>query len=506
MSHTPLENTPGPADADDSAADELSAAQRAESPQTSHVEPPVSPSGTAWARVRPLLLRLHFYAGVFVGPFILVAAITGLMYALIPQIDAWTTRDERTVAAVGERVMPLSEQLAAVRAAHPEGTVSSIRPPANDSESTRVTLAVDDVPPDYARTVFVDPYTGEIRGALTTFGEWMPLRAWFDELHRNLHLGVVGRSYSELAASWLWVIALAGLALWIGHRKTTGTLRRVFVPDRDAKGRRRLLSWHGAIGVWVIVGLLGLSVTGMTWSRFAGESIETLQRHLVSTPPAVNTSLAIAAEGGEPASGGGHHSAEEPVAAEISEQDAMRGIDVALRAARDAGLGNPLTMYPPATAEEGWLVSENKRDWPTRYDSVSVDPDTGAITDRVNFSEWPVLAKLTDWGIGAHMGILFGIVNQIVLAMIALGLISGVLLGYRMWWRRRPTRGGPPVGPRRGALAGLKPAESVMFVLVVVVVGWFVPLFGVSLAVFVAVDVAFGWWKCRQATAGAQAR
>lgn len=27
--------------------------------------------------LRPLLLRLHFYAGVFVGPFILIAAITG---------------------------------------------------------------------------------------------------------------------------------------------------------------------------------------------------------------------------------------------------------------------------------------------------------------------------------------------------------------------------------------------------------------------------------------------
>lgn len=36
----------------------------------------------------------------------------------------------------------------------------------------------------------------------------LPLRTWLDYLHRNLLLGDVGRVYSELAASWLWVTAL----------------------------------------------------------------------------------------------------------------------------------------------------------------------------------------------------------------------------------------------------------------------------------------------------------
>ncbi|WP_329044439.1 DUF5134 domain-containing protein [Amycolatopsis sp. NBC_01488] len=40
-------------------------------------EAPPEPRLT-WAAVRPLLVRLHFYAGVFVGPFLLVAAVTGL--------------------------------------------------------------------------------------------------------------------------------------------------------------------------------------------------------------------------------------------------------------------------------------------------------------------------------------------------------------------------------------------------------------------------------------------
>ncbi|AZS76006.1 hypothetical protein DDE74_38645 [Streptomyces lydicus] len=34
---------------------------------------------TGWAALRPLVLRLHFYAGVLIAPFLLVAAVTGLL-------------------------------------------------------------------------------------------------------------------------------------------------------------------------------------------------------------------------------------------------------------------------------------------------------------------------------------------------------------------------------------------------------------------------------------------
>jgi uncharacterized iron-regulated membrane protein len=443
--------------------------------------------------LRPLLMRLHFYAGVFVGPFILIAAITGLLYALIPQIDTMVFRHELTVKHVGEQHLPLAEQLNAARSVHPEGTVESIRPPAAANETTRVILGVDNVPPDYARTVFVDPYTGEVRGALTTYGQWMPLRAWFDELHRTLHLGSIGRNYSELAASWLWVTALAGLVLWIYHRKDTRMLRRLAVPDRAKKGRRRTLSWHGAVGVWIVVALLGLSATGITWSRYGGQSVNKIQEHLNTTAPAVDTTLADA---GVPT--GGHHRVAE--AGPAGGDAALRGADTALQTAQQAGLSSPMWLYPPAEQGKGWEVAENKRDWPTRHDTISVNPDTGAITDRVNFADWPFLAKLTDWAIDAHMGVLFGLANQIVLALTAIGLILIVLRGYLMWWQRRPTRGshwvvGRP--PLRGVLRSLPPAALAGVGVVALAVGWFLPLFGLSLLAFLLVDITVGAVKRR---------
>ncbi len=478
MSHTPLED---PVDRDGI-------------PVVPNARPRPLPA-SAWVRFRPLLMRLHFYAGVFVAPFILIAAFTGLLYALIPQLDTFVNRHELTVEHVGDHRIPLSDQIAAVRRAHPEGTVASIRPPAAPDETTWVTLNVADVPPDYARTVFVDPYTGDVRGALTTYGQWLPLRAWFDELHRNLHLGAVGRNYSELAASWLWVIAGAGLLLWIGHRISTGKLRRIASPDTGVTGRRRLLSWHGALGVWIIAALALLSVSGMTWSRFAGANVSEIRSHLTWSTPSVDTML----PGGEPAAVVAHHG-NPTTAAGFDESQALRGADTALRAAHDAALSNPIWMYPPAAPTQGWQVAENKRDWPTRYDAIAVDPDTGAVTARVDFADWPFMAKLTDWIVGAHMGILFGVVNQLLLAGVAVALIVVILLGYRMWWRRRPTRttGSPlPTGPRRGVLAGLRPYEAVLVTLALAGFGYFAPLFGVSLVAFIALDAALSWWQTR---------
>ena len=170
----------------------------------------------------------------------------------------------------------------------------------------------------------------------------------------------------------------------------------------------------------------------------------------------------------------------------------LRDADTALGAAGRPGFRGPMWIYPPAMAGEGWQVAENKRDWPTRYDAVSVDPDTGAITDRVNFADWPFLAKLTDWAIGAHMGILFGVANQIVLALIAIGLITIVVRGYRMWWQRRPTRGSAwAVGrpPIRGAIRQSTPSARCL-VAAAVGIGWFLPLFGMSLLAFLVVDAA----------------
>jgi uncharacterized iron-regulated membrane protein len=131
------------------------------------------------------------------------------------------------------------------------------------------------------------------------------------------------------------------------------------------------------------------------------------------------------------------------------------------------------------------------------------------VTDRVDFADWPLPAQLSKLGIYAHMGILFGLPNQLLLAALALGLLTVLFWGYRMWWQRRPTRTGRarPVGtaPARAAWQQLPTWAIVIGVPLVVALGYALPLFGLSLVGFLAIDLVIGALQGRRAAAVAPA-
>ncbi len=421
-------------------------------------EPAAEPRFT-WAAVRPLLLRLHFYAGVFVGPFLLVAAVTGLAYIWTPQVERAVYDHELHVPAA-PGVVPLAQQTAVAKAAVPDGTVTGIRPGPTPTDSTQVIFDRPGPAPSYHHTVFVDPHTGQIRGQLETYGsgQAMPVRGWIDNLHANLQLGAFGRWYSELAASWLWVVVLAGIALWIGSRKR----------KKSQSARGRLLSWHRMTGLVIAAGLLFLSATGLTWSEHAGDNIGELRAQLDWTTPSVSTALPAAV----------------PQGADV-------GIDTVRAVTSQAGLSDPVEIRPPSAPGKAYVVAQVGREWPTKADSMAVDPATGRITDTLRFADYSVAAKLSRWGIDAHMGLLFGVANQIVLTAVAVGLVAVIFWGYRMWWLRRPTRGDRRVGrpPVRGAWRRIPGRVLAPFLVVTAVVGYYLPVFGLSLLAFLVVDL-----------------
>lgn len=476
----------------------------------SGIEPGTEPGSAAartpgaWAALRPLLLRLHFYAGVLIAPLLLVAATTGLLYAGSWQAEKILYADQLTVDRVGASAQPLGAQVAAAENAAPQGTVAAVWPAPEADATTRVIMEGPGLAEGETLTVFVDPYTAEVRGKLTTVGDALPLRAWLSEFHSSLHLGEFGRNYSELAASWLWVVALGGLALWIGRKRARKAA--LVVPGfRTAAGRRKTLSWHGSVGVWIVLGLVGLSATGLTWSRYAGENIGDLKDGLGGGTPAVAAKLpgAPAADaGGEHA---GHGAAAGDQAAAPAPVDVI-GIDGAVAAARSAGVTESLRITLPA-AGKGYVVKEQDKQVPVHLDAVSVDPADGRVIDELRFADHPLLAQLTRFGIDLHMGLTFGLANQLALAVLAVLVMSMVVWGYRMWWLRRPTKERKLSAGRpqpRGAWRKLPVTVLLPLAAATAVVGWFVPMLGISLLVFLAGDLVLGFAASRRrAGAGA---
>ncbi|MFN7241795.1 MAG: PepSY domain-containing protein, partial [Dietzia cercidiphylli] len=107
-----------------------------------------------------------------------------------------------------------------------------------------------------------------------------------------------------------------------------------------------------------------------------------------------------------------------------------------------------------------------------------------------------VAARLTDWGIRLHMGFLFGLANQLLLAAVAAAVVVVTVRGYAMWWMRRPTRtrglARPPVRGAALELLRRRPLAALIGATVIVAIGWAVPLLGISLAVFLVLDVVLG--------------
>lgn len=442
-----------------------------------------------------LMRRLHFSIGLFIGPFIFAAALTGTLYVLTPQLENYLYAQQLTTNAPGP-AQPLSKQVdAALRYAGEQAKIAAVRPAPGDTETTRVMFRFADSAPSETRAVFIDPKTLAVRGDLTVYGTSgiLPLRTTLDYLHRSLLLGDIGRNYSELAASWLWVAALGGVLLWAVQR----TPRRSKT-DRASRTQRllRLRAWHSLLGVALLVGLLFFSATGLTWSRWAGENINALRAHYGWLTPAVNTQL----DGSMPPMmmdehaehHGGHmmhHAPDAPLSA--------AQFDGVLAAARASGIdAAKLEIRPSYQTNKAWIVGEIDRRWPSQVDSVAVDPHSWRVTDKVEFAQFGLLAKLTRWGVDAHMGILFGVANQLILALFGLALCVLIVLGYRLWWQRRPAQ--PRHNPADTLIdAWRRMSLSLRFLLSVVLVllAFSLPVMGVSLVLFLLLDV----WRWRRA-------
>ncbi|WP_081949038.1 PepSY-associated TM helix domain-containing protein [Litchfieldella xinjiangensis] len=429
-------------------------------------------------RLLAFVSRLHFYIGLFVGPFLLVAALSGIVYVFAPQVESWLYHDALTSESQGVP-QPLARQVEVAQDALGEAALpAAVRPAPHSGDTTRVMFAAPELGPSEHRALFVDPVTLEIKGDMTVYGTSgaLPLRATIGQFHRSMLLGDVGRLYSELAASWLWIAALGGVALWLQRRRAL----------RQVRGRQAMRRRHSTLGVIALVGLVFFSATGLTWSKWAGNNIAELRHAWGWATPGVSTHLA-----GEPSHGAGAHAEHGAAHAPMANTAlTLFDFDRALQAARAAGIDATLLQIdPPAAADRAWRVSEIDRRWPTQVDQVALHPQSMAALDATDFTTFPLAAKLTRWGVDLHMGVLFGVPNQLVLAAFAAGLAVLVCWGYVMGWRRvRATSAGGPQTLTETVV--LLPWSVRLAVLgVAIALGLALPVMGASLLLFAAIDM-----------------
>lgn len=429
-----------------------------------------------------LLSRLHLYIALFVGPFILIAALSGIAYLLSPPLEEWLYHDTLYGVSQGE-AQPLAAQIDTAQRYLDQSTLpDAVRPAPQLGDTTRLMFNAPDLGPSEHRAIFVDPISLVVTGDTTVYGTSgiLPLRTAIDHFHRQLLMGDVGRLYSELAASWLWLAALGGILLWAWQRRSLKML----------SGRQSTRRRHATLGVILSLGLLFFSATGLTWSQWAGGNIGELRNAWGWSTPSASTAL-IDTDSQPHDEHAEHHGHSAPVT--TSAQLLPEDFDRALNAARAAGLkAHRIQLSPPTNESQAWRVAEIDRRWPTQVDQVALHPRSMAVTDQTDFSTFPLAAKLTRWGVDLHMGVLFGIANQLVLALIAAGLVALIALGYVTAWRRLRAASGQRFPTIAEPWLMLPLTAKLSVSVIAIALGLALPVLGVSLAVFIVID-ALRW-------------
>jgi uncharacterized iron-regulated membrane protein len=457
------------------------------------------------------LWRWHFYAALFVMPFLIVLAITGTLYCFQPQIEPLLYPHLLTVPSATTGKLSEDELLARARAAVPPG-----------SRPTTATIGTDETssaefvfryPDGEKRSVYLDPYNGEMLGTLSVEHRFMQIDRM---IHRKLLLGKPGELIMELAACWTLVMIGTGIALWWPGQ--TFGWRGSLWPRFELRGRPLWKSVHAVMGIWLAVGAVAFILTGLPWSGSWGQNFKSLatRLHMGSPPgswgestlrsilPGTRVQSAPATEGSG-AMHEGHQMESMPgmvmddlplsqtpwavgaMEVPTSQSAAATAVPINLGRVIDIahgkGLASGYDVAFPSNPSGVYTVSYFPPD-PRDERTLHIDQYSGKILEDIGYGGYGAVSKAVSYGTALHMGRYFGLANQLVCALISLGLAAMAVTGCVMWWKRRPQNslGAPPklasAAPLRAWTAGL------------IVLGVVFPLMGATLLTVWGLDTA----------------
>ena len=397
---------------------------------TASSAPPTAPLSPQSAMYRTLW-RWHFYAGLFVLPFVITLSMSGVFYLFKPQIERWEERSFHSLPTTVS-VAP-QQQVSAALTTYEGARLLDYRLPERVGDAALIRLALS--PEQGVREVFVAA-DGTVLGSLVPEQRLMAL---VKRIHSQLLIGgKVGNWLVELAACWAIVLLVSGLYLWWPRgRGLAGTLW----PRLSAGGRLFWRDLHAVTGIWVAGFALLLLLTGLPWAGVWGSAFQTLRTEMgwIQGAP----SWDIGAQGQSEVAAHAHHQdAPQADAGDVSYSPAILDLMVSRAAAEQLAFpaivtvpGGPGRFDQPG--EMVWTMRSDAQHTPHQQ-TIRFALDGQQQLSHERFQDQHALDRLVGYGIAWHEGQLFGWVNQLIGVLTALGLLTLAASGFVMWRRRKP--------------------------------------------------------------------
>lgn len=194
-----------------------------------------------------LIFNLHLYLALLAAAFVIILGLTGSIMAFEPEIDH-LLHPRLSYVEPGPHALSLAEIGAAVSKRFPDERIDAYFLSISPRLSYQVSL-------EKSGLVYVNQYTGDILGV-------KPDQMGFLDYVHQLHIRLLWRQKSDPGkkiVSWVGVSMLlllfSGLYLWWPQK-------RIKV-KKGSTGRRFWFDLHNVIGIFSLVFLLLLAVTGV---------------------------------------------------------------------------------------------------------------------------------------------------------------------------------------------------------------------------------------------------
>lgn len=428
--------------------------------------------------------RWHFYAALFMTPLLLTLTLSGIGYLFYTNVENSAYHqlffgNSSTVghSSIDESIVQASQQYSGY-------TVSKIIV-LDEPYNTRLTMANQEGDQKY---VFLDEHNQIVgsQNAAFTFSNVMR------GIHSSLLIGGTVVNYLvELAACWAIFLLFSGIYMTFKGR----ALKRKQSPTSRQKNKK----WHALIGTIITIPMIVIIFTGLPWSAFMGNFIYSASQDypsigtplLQQQPPTSDMSEIPWAtrknEAPSSAQSHAHHGGMSNMT-DIADAGNRMSVQQLMDKIEGASITKPYSIIYPVGEDGVYTVSKSSNTGVTGldvspYEEVTsyFDQYSGELISKVGYDEYGILAKWFTWGIPLHEGHLFGWPNKILNLLVCLAFLFVMFWGFKTWLSRKKENSlsAPPK---------ISNGISISFIVIMVLLGIIMPLFGLSLIVVLIIE------------------
>lgn len=416
--------------------------------------------------------RWHFYAGLLCLPFMISLAITGSLYLFQNEINHIIYRPLMVVDAQNTTPLKAADLIARAQLAV-DGTPVRYVPPATPTDAVEIGIKGPD---KVTRSVYVNPYSGDVLGAI---GDQDKVMWIVRKIHSLKFFGAAPERVIELVGGWAMILVITGFYLWWPRSQTGG----VVTVRGEPKKRVFWRDLHAVTGAFAGLFIFFLAFTGMPWSGFWGNHFNNFVNSAgIGYPPQFWDEVPKSTVPMKDALTGVPWTlANQPMPVSTPQSVAPIGIDQAIAIFDERGLTKGYTIDLPR-GEDGVYSGSAFGGTAAEERVIHLDQYTGKHLFDGDFASIGTGAKGIEWAISVHMGREFGLLNKLVLAAACFGIILMAVAAIVMWWKRRP----------KGALGAPRYPSDVKINrgILVIAIGFGIvyPLVGASLIAALIID------------------